>query len=273
MDAIVLDSVTKVFQRHPGVWPRLRQEVGTQTLALGNVSLCIASGTVQVLLGPNGSGKTTLLKLISTMLLPDSGTLAIHGFDTQRHGAAVRGLVGFAVANERSFFPRLSAPENLDFFGALDNIPRRQRADRIREILDTTGLLEHADKPVMTFSSGMYQRLAMARALLKNPSVILLDEPSRSLDPGSAARLWRLARQISCRGATVIVATHSFQEALAVGDNVAVLARGKLAGRCGVETALSSDGLRRFYFDAIGENDDELHPSIPTHDSESALAG
>src|SRR5207237_1586313 len=120
------------------------------------------------------------------------------------------------VAGERSFFPRLSARENLDFFAALEEVPRKLRPERIDAMLERTGLQDAADTLVMKFSSGMYQRLGTARALIKQPSVILLDEPTRSLDPASTACFWNLVCELADQGATVILTTHSFQEAVAV---------------------------------------------------------
>lgn len=251
MDVIVIERVSKAFRARSALLPWRRPR--DQTFAVRDFSLQIPDGQVQVLLGPNGSGKTTLLKLVSTMLLPDSGRVLIMGMDSRREGGAIRGKVGFAVASERSFYPRLTACENLDFFAALDNIPRWARKDYISRLLDTTGLREQSDQLAMTFSSGMYQRLGIARALLKNPPIVLLDEPSRSLDPGSAARLRQLIRELSYRGTTVILATHNFDEAVAVGDQVAVLCRGRLAGKIGVEADLTAARLREFYFDLTGE--------------------
>ena len=256
MSAIVIDSVRKSFRRRPPIWPWPKRERHDDIVALADVSLRVPEGTVQVLLGPNGSGKTTLLKLISTMLLPDSGTIFVGGFDTRVHEKEVRERLGFAVANERSFFPRLTARENLEFFSALDEVPRRERALRVIELLKTAGLLEHADKLVMNFSAGMYQRLGLARALLKNPSIILMDEPSRSLDPGSATQLWGLIRDLAGRGATVLVASHNFQETAAVGDRVAVLCQGSVCGECGVGATTSVERLRKLYFDCVGTNGD-----------------
>src|SRR3989441_7761864 len=228
MDSIVLESVSKVFRHRPALFNWMGRERSGETRALDEVSLRVSTGKVLVLLGPNGSGKTTTLKLVSTMLLPDAGRVLVEGADTRTESEQVRKHVGFAVATERSFFPRLSARENLDFFAALDDVPRQSRAPRIQSLLERTGLVEAADTLVMKFSSGMYQRLGIGRALIKQPSILLLDEPTRSLDPGSAAQFWNLVRGLPAQGTTVILATHNFNEAVAVGNHVAILFKGEL---------------------------------------------
>ena len=225
-----------------------------ETRALNDISLRVASERVLVLLGPNGSGKTTTLKLVSTMLLPDVGRVLVEGSDTRTQPNQVRKQVGFAIANERSFFPRLSARENLDFFAALDDAPRSSRAAWIQAILERTGLMDAADTLVMKFSSGMYQRLGIARALIKQRSILLLDEPTRSLDPAAADHFWSLVRELPKQGCTVMLATHSFAEAAAVGDSVAVLYKGALAASGTLSGNVEE--LRRFYFQATGEVDE-----------------
>src|SRR5207253_11155571 len=144
---------------------------------------------------------------------------------------------------ERSFFPRLSARENLDFFATLDDVPRRERTDKIDQVIGLTGLVESADTLVMKFSTGMYQRLGIARALIKKPTVVLLDEPTRSLDPGSAAQFWNLVRELPTQGASVLLATHNFNEAVAVGNQVAVLFKGSLAAERNLSGTVSVDEL------------------------------
>lgn len=262
MDKIVLESVSKVFHHHPAFFNWLGKERGGETCALSDVSLSVARGKTLVLLGPNGSGKTTTLKLISTMLLPDKGRVLVEGADTSTNAQQVRRQVGIAVSSERSFFPRLSARENLDFFAALDDVPRKMRSGRADLILNQTGLSDAADTLVMKFSSGMYQRLAIARALMKEPSVLLLDEPTRSLDPASTAHFWRLVRGVAAQATTVILATHSFNEAVAVGDFVAVLHQGRLAA-FGAAPAGSAEELRSFYFSTTGEIDEAAGFSSP----------
>ena len=255
--SVVLESVNKVFRHRPALLNWIGRERAGETRALQEVSLSAAAGEVLVLLGPNGSGKTTLLKLVSTMLLPDSGRVEVTGADAVRDPARVRRAVGFAVATERSFYPRLTARENLAFFAALDNVPRGERSAQTEWALEKTGLTEAGDTLVMKFSSGMYQRLGIARALLKKPSVLLLDEPTRSLDPAAASRFWNLVRETADGGAAVLLTTHHFDEAMAVGDAVAVLSRGALAGFHRLSAGTSMEDLRAFYFRETEAGDED----------------
>jgi ABC-2 type transport system ATP-binding protein len=263
MDQVVFESVRKIFRHRPALFNWVGRERTGETVALKNVSFSAAAGEVVALLGPNGSGKTSTLKLISTMLLPDAGTVRVGGVEAQRDASKVRRQVGIAVATERSFFPRLSARENLEFFAALDEVPRRDRRLRIEKVLGETGLAEQADTLVMKFSSGMYQRLGLARALVKRPSVLLLDEPTRSLDAAATAHFWATVRSLARQNTTVFLATHNFAEAAAVANRILLLHRGELladrplAGRSsadyGLAAAENAEQLRALYFRLTGE--------------------
>jgi ABC-2 type transport system ATP-binding protein len=192
------------------------------------------------------------------MLLPDAGTISVGGVDAGRDAGKVRRQVGIAVATERSFFPRLSARENLAFFSSLDEVPRIDRAQRITDVLRDTGLAEQSDTLVMKFSSGMYQRLGIARALVKRPSVLLLDEPTRSLDAATTAHFWTTIRALAQQQTTVLLATHNFAEAVAVANRLLLLHHGELlADRC-VGSSESAEALRSFYFQMTGEIDESL---------------
>ncbi len=245
MYSIVLDSVHKIFRS--GFLGSGRVE----TYALRGVCLSILPGEVVSLLGPNGSGKSTTLRLISTVLLPDRGTVIVNDSNTIADAKSVRRQVGFALASERSFFPRLTVRENLMFFATLENVSWRDRAIRADEALTQVGLEIHAHKQVMKLSSGMHQRLAIARALIKKPSVLLLDEPSRSLDPAAANHLWESIRNLAAREITILLATHNFAEAIAVSDRVTVLQKGELLGTCNART-LSVERLQAYYREITG---------------------
>lgn len=251
MSRVVIESVHKIFRPAGFLWFGSSR---AETYALKDVSLSAEPGEVLGLLGPNGSGKSTTLKLVSTMLLPDQGQILVGGANTRRQSKAVRRQVGFAVASERSFFPRLTARENLDFFAALEDLPRRDRAQRVDLVLHDVGLSDASGKQAMKLSSGMYQRLGIARALIKQPSVLLLDEPTRSLDPAGANELWRLIQNLADDGITILLATHNFSEAVAVADRIAILQQGELLS---VQPArgFSVERLRDFYLDLTGERE------------------
>lgn len=254
MDAVALHSVCKTFRHRPALFNWIGSERRSETRALEDISLRLPNGEALVLLGPNGSGKTTLLKLIATILLPDQGRVLVRGIDTKRKATQARRLVGYAVAAERSFFPRLTAWENLEFFAALDNIPRTLRRERIAAQLERAGLEAESGTLVMKFSSGMYQRLGIARALLKNPEILLLDEPTRSLDPGSTEVFWEFAAALPRSGVAVVIASHNFHEAAVVGTSVLVLKRGRAVGTRNLRRA-SAQELREFYFEVAGDSD------------------
>jgi ABC-2 type transport system ATP-binding protein len=261
MSRVVFESVSKLFRSRPALFNWIGQERSGVLLALRNLDLAIDDGEVLTILGPNGSGKTTFLKLISTMLLPDTGRVLVGGADTRTEGLRVRAEVGFAVANERSFFPRLTGRENLDFFASLEEVPRSQRAAQVEAVLASTELVDAADTLVMKFSSGMYQRLGIARALLKRPQILLLDEATRSLDPVAAAASWKLFRRMADLGTTVIAATHHFDEAVAIADRIAVLRRGSLICQNSIDRGSSAEQrLRQFYFRLVQEEQEEPRP-------------
>jgi ABC-2 type transport system ATP-binding protein len=249
MESIVFEGVHKIFRRNR-VWFSTKR--GMETHALKSISLTIRAGEVLGLLGPNGSGKSTTLKLISTVLLPDRGRVTVQGCETRDQGHAVRKTVGFALTTERSFFPRLTVRENLDFFAALEDVPRREISGRIADVLARVGLNDAKNKQVMKLSSGMHQRLGIARALIKRPSVVLLDEPSRSLDTEGTEELRNWIRELSGDGMTVVVASHNFEEATAICDRVALIRRGELMD-CKSTQGLRPEHLRELYLEMTTE--------------------
>jgi ABC-2 type transport system ATP-binding protein len=195
-----------------------------------SVSLEARTGEFFGLLGPNGAGKTTLFKMISGMIIPDAGTVHVAGYDVRTQLREIRRLLAPVVAEERSLAWRLTARQNLEMFGGLHGLRGGALRERIGEVLEIVDLATAGTKIVATFSSGMKQRLLIARALLANPSVLLLDEPTRSLDPVSARRFRAFLREelIVKQQCTVLLATHSSEEALELCDRVGVMHAGRL---------------------------------------------
>jgi len=200
------------------------------TPALAGVDLTVDRGEFFGLLGPNGAGKTTLFKVLSTLIAPDSGQVHVAGLDAARDAVRLRRIVSPVIPDERSLLWRLSARENLVFFAGLYGYGGAAREARVVELLDIVGLADAGTKMVGQFSSGMKQRLLIARALLPEPRLLLLDEPTRSLDPVSAQRFRGFLREEIAReqGCTVLLATHNAEEALELCTRVAVLDRGRV---------------------------------------------
>jgi ABC-2 type transport system ATP-binding protein len=186
--------------------------------ALTHATLEVQCGNRIAVMGPNGAGKTTLLKLIGGLLFPTEGEVLVNGFDTLRQNGAARRSVGFVFNEERSFFWRLSGLQNLEFFGTLDNLSGAHLHDRIHDLLRLVGLEESADKPVSGYSSGMKQRLALARVLIAEPDVLILDEPTRALDPVACDEMVKLLLADIHRDSnkTLLIATHRPEEAMAL---------------------------------------------------------
>jgi ABC-2 type transport system ATP-binding protein len=205
----------------------LRREL---TPGLQGVTLQVYEGEFFGLLGPNGAGKTTLFKILSTLVLPDEGSATVWGHDVVGDEVAVRGLLTPVLTNERSLNWRLTARENLDLFAALHGLRGGEQRSRVDEVLQAVDLTDTGRKPVGKFSSGMKQRLMIARALLSRPRVLLLDEPTRSLDPISARAFRQFLREeiAGRQGCTVLLATHNTEEALNLCNRVGVLNRGRL---------------------------------------------
>jgi ABC-2 type transport system ATP-binding protein len=217
--------------------------------ALQGTTLQIDKGDRVAVMGPNGAGKTTLLKLIGGLLLPTEGEIVVNGFDTLHHSLAARKSVGFVLNEERSFFWRLTAVQNLEFFGALDNLWGAQLQHRIHELIRLVGLEEVADKPVAAFSSGMKQRLALARGLIAEPDVIILDEPTRALDPIACEELTELILGRVHLGSdkTLLIATHRMEEAIRLCNKVLVIDNGRVKGFNSIAD-LAAEGISLFEY-------------------------
>ncbi len=230
-DAIILSGVTKSFRADRGLIRRLRRLPGTEPRAvLDAVDVRVRRGEIFGLVGANGAGKTTLLKILSTVLLPDVGQVIVDGIDALADPATVRTRLAVVPADERALFWRVSAKENVRLFASLYGLGGAARDLAVDRALELVGLDHVGQQQVGSFSSGMRQRTLIARALVTRPPILVLDEPTRSLDPVAARELRRFIRDTLCHalGATVVLATHSTEEALQICDRAALLVRGRV---------------------------------------------
>jgi ABC-2 type transport system ATP-binding protein len=227
--AIVVDHV---FKRYRGwrLFGRRTDAARPDRAALNDVSFTVEPGETVGLLGPNGAGKTTLLKIISTLLYVSSGRVLIHGHDVIKDPLAARRQIGLVTSDERSFYWRLTGRQNLAFFAALYRLPSRNIADRVALLLDVTRLSDTADRPFHSYSSGMKQRLAIARGFLADPRIVLYDEPTRSLDPLSAfhIREWIAKSHTHSPHTTHLIATNQLQEAEELCGRALIINRGSV---------------------------------------------
>jgi ABC-2 type transport system ATP-binding protein len=199
-------------------------------LALDGVTLDVAEGEVVALLGANGAGKTTLLRVLATTVIADSGVARIDGHDVRTAARAARACVGVVLGDEHSWYWRLSGRRNLEFYAALYRLTAKPAVVRADELLDQYGLAEAADRPVSEYSSGMRMRLGLARALLAKPAVLLLDEPTRSLDlEGRTAFRVELSVLSRQHGVTTLLATHELDDAREAADRAVLLIDGRVA--------------------------------------------
>ena len=196
--------------------------------SLAEVSLSVEPGEIFALLGPNGAGKTTLIRILSGLIIPRSGTVTICGHDMQRAQYEARRRIGLVLGDERTFYFRLSGAQNLEFFGGLYGIKRAALKRRVPEVLDLVGLTGDAKLQFMRYSSGMRKRLNLARTLLHEPQVLLLDEPTSSVDPESAQKMRQIIFELKGHGRTILLTTHDMDEAERMSDRIGFLKEGRL---------------------------------------------
>ena len=196
--------------------------------ALKQVNLQVRQGEIFGLLGPNGAGKTTLIKILTTLLLPTSGDAWVNGFHVRREDNQVRASVGCMLMGERGLYWKLTGRENLVYFGALYHLSPQERQTRANQILSLIDLKDIADRTVETYSSGQKMKLAFGKALINDAPLLILDEPTNTLDVPSASELRAVVRQLNAQGKTIIYTTHIMTEAETLCDCVAIIDRGEL---------------------------------------------
>src|SRR5690348_5985272 len=195
--------------------------------AVDHLSLTVMPGEIFGLLGPNGSGKTTTIDMLSGLSVPTSGEVKVMGYDVRRQARAVRQILG-AVPQETALYEELSAWTNMDFHADLFGIPRKEKKERITKMLELVQLLDRKDSRVSTFSGGMKRRLALGRALLHDPQLIYLDEPTLGVDVQARRVIWDYILSLRDQGKTVLITTNYLEEAQALCERLAIIDHGKL---------------------------------------------
>lgn len=231
--AIEMKGVTKIFkERH-----------GRTVTALNQVTVSVGRGEIFALLGPNGAGKTTLLKILASLMIPDSGQVRIFGQDLAKNEDRVKPWISFTQSEERSFYWRLTGRQNLEFFAALYGLNSREARRRIAHVAKVFGI-EDLEKPYQEYSTGTKNRLALARSLLVEARLLLMDEPTRSLDPAAAAHWRALIRKSTAEhGLTVLFTSHNTTEVEGLADRMAILCDGKVAACGSLQELRSQAGL------------------------------
>ncbi len=216
------EGLTKIFVRNR-----------PETLAVDQVNLNIRHSELFGLVGPNGAGKTTLIKMLCTLILPSSGSAIVDGYPLEQD-TAIKSIIGLVTSDERSFYWRLSGRQNLEFFATLQNISPKLIPARVDDVLAIVNLQDVADQRFQTYSTGMRQRLSIARAMINKPTLLFLDEPTKGLDPPSIHAMHKLMREqlVDNQGITVFLTSHWLEEVEQLCDRIAIMNLGRIVA-CG----------------------------------------
>lgn len=209
---------------------------------LKGLSLAIPRGKFYSLLGPNGAGKSTTINCIAQLLKPDSGEISIHGINTKENSAKAKTFIG-VVPQEIALYEELSAWENLEFWGKLNNVPYAAIQERGRYILEKFGLYDRKDEKIKTYSGGMKRRINIAVALLHDPELILMDEPTVGIDPQSRNNIYEFIEDLKKKNKTILYTTHYMEEAQRFSDLIGVLDNGKIIAEGNFESLRSEAGI------------------------------
>ncbi len=231
-DSVVVRNLKKAYRTTFSVRRNMKLATGhappRESVALRDLSFEIREGEVYGVLGPNGAGKTTLMKCLATILLPDEGELEIFGVDAVGNPTAIRHLLGIVLGEyERTFHWRLTGRQNLLFFSEFFGMERNHARKRADEVLNLVGLAELGDRLYLEYSTGQKHRLALARGLLNEPKLLILDEPTAGLDQASSEAIGQITRNIAAAGTTVCYTTHRLLEAGRLCDRILILKDGQ----------------------------------------------
>jgi ABC-2 type transport system ATP-binding protein len=226
--AIELHNISKTFTERN--WKTFLFQKPRYTRALDNISLTVQKGEIMGLLGPNGAGKTTLIKILATLVTPDEGQGTIAGLSLNTQSSAIRNKIGLVSTNDRTFYWRLTGRENLDFFATLYNLQGSVKYARIKQVLRLIDMEDKADFRFMSYSAGQKQRLSIARAMLAEPEILLLDEATASLDPLATRKLLDFIKEtlVKKEEKTILWCTHNLNEADEICDQLTILHQGEV---------------------------------------------
>ncbi|TLM99810.1 ABC transporter ATP-binding protein [bacterium] len=225
----------------------LSKKIGSKTI-LRDIDLHIPKGQFVTVFGPNGAGKSTLLKTLAMLMKPSTGEIMINGFDARKDPVAISKQLG-VISHQTFLYENLTARENLEFYGRMYDVPDLR--DRLYKVLHQVGLEFSLNDPVRTFSRGMQQRLAIARAILHDPAVLFLDEPYTGLDPHAIQILNSVLARLNNANRTVFMITHNFEEGLDITDRVLFVVKGQIVYD-GDNKALTRDDLKQLYLQKAG---------------------
>jgi len=229
--AILVESLEKYFPPARSGWRALLQPFARPTQrALKRISFSIQRGEAVALAGPNGAGKSTLLRILATLIVATRGHAKVGGFDVELQPASARQQLGYHTGGDEGFYGRLTGRQNLSFFAAMNNLTGPLARERVAAVARWLGIGAELDQQARTYSTGLMHRLGLARALLHAPSVLLLDEPTRSLDPLSAADFRRLLKDelVRNQGATLLFSSHAMSEIEEIADRAIILEEGSI---------------------------------------------
>jgi ABC-2 type transport system ATP-binding protein len=250
MADVVLEThnLTKEFIRRKGLSSLRNPFDKTVFTAVKGINLTVERGEIFGLLGPNGAGKTTLTKMLCTLILPSAGGATVCGYDLAKQQGKVKSRIALISSEERSFYWRLTGRQNLNFFAALHGLSRSIAHQRIEEVLEIVDMAAAADRRFQEYSTGMKQRMGLARGLLADPELFFMDEPTKGLDPIATWHLHEFIRnKLAEAGKTVIIATHHLAEAEQVCDRIGIMYAGEMRASGPVKELTGDATLADFF--------------------------
>ncbi|MFF2890359.1 ATP-binding cassette domain-containing protein [Paenibacillus sp. NPDC057967] len=222
--------------------------------ALKGVDLSVKAGSCFGLLGPNGAGKSTMMKLLTGIIDADQGAIELFGLDIRKDMPSIHRLIGY-VPQDITLYEKLSGKQNLTFFGQMHGIRGSELKKRIAHVLEAVGLTDRAGDEVSSYSGGMKRRINIAAALLHEPKLVIMDEPTVGIDPQSRNHIFEMIRKLQREGVTVLYSTHYMEEVEALCDEVAIIDHGRIVSQGGLRELLELHAVKAVYAEAAGVSD------------------